>query len=49
MNLYSGVYDNYRDQMNKILSEDLMKINSELNKSDLEEIKVITREEYDKS
>jgi len=35
--------------MNKILSEDLIKINLELKKSGLEEIKVITREEYDKS
>jgi hypothetical protein len=35
--------------MNKIISEDLMRINSELKNSGLEEIKVITREEYDKS
>jgi len=49
LNLLSGVYDNYKGQMNKILSEDLIKINLELKKSGLEEIKVITREEYDKS
>ena len=49
LNLFSGVYDTYREQMNKILSEDLMKINSELNNSGLEEIKVVTRKEYDKS
>jgi hypothetical protein len=49
LNLFSGVYDTYREQMNKILDEDLMKINSELKNSGLEEIKVITREEYDKS
>ena len=35
--------------MNKILNEDLAEINSELKKLGLEEIKVITREEYDKS
>jgi hypothetical protein len=49
LNLYNGVFNNYREQMNKILGEDLMKINSELKNSGLEEIKVITREEYDKS
>ena len=49
LNLYNGVFDNYREQMNKILGEDLMKINSELKNSGLEEIKVITREEYDRS
>jgi hypothetical protein len=49
LNLFSGVYDNYLEQMNKIISEDLMRINSELKNSGLEEIKVITREEYDKS
>lgn len=49
LNLLSGVFTKYREQMNKILDEDLMKINSELKNSGLEEIKVITREEYDKS
>jgi photosystem II stability/assembly factor-like uncharacterized protein len=49
LTLFSGVYDNYREQMNKILGEDLTKINSELKNLGLEEIKVITREEYDKS
>jgi len=49
LNLLSGVYDNYREQMDKILSEDLIKINSGLKNSGLEEIKVITREDYDKS
>lgn len=49
LNLFSGVYDSYREQMNKIISEDLMKINSELKNSVLEEIKIITREDYDKS
>ncbi|MBE0572787.1 MAG: glycosyl hydrolase [Ignavibacteriaceae bacterium] len=49
LNLFTGVYDNYREQMNKILGEELMMINSELKGLNLEEIKVITREEYDKS
>lgn len=49
LNLFTGVYDNYRKQMNKILGEELMMINSELKGLNLEEIKVITREEYDKS
>jgi len=35
--------------MNKILNEDLSKINSELKKLGLQEIEAITREEYDKS
>ena len=49
LNLYSGVFDNYRSQLDKIFAEDLVKINSELKAAGLEEIKVITREEYDKS
>jgi photosystem II stability/assembly factor-like uncharacterized protein len=49
LNLLSGVYNAYREQMNKILGEDLLKINSELKNSGLDEIKVITKEEYDKS
>jgi hypothetical protein len=49
LNLLSGVYDTDREQMDKILGEDLLKINSGLKNSGLEEIKVITREEYDKS
>ncbi len=49
LKLLSGVYDTHREQMNKILDEDLMKINSELKNLGLEEIKIITREEYDKS
>jgi hypothetical protein len=49
LNLLSGVYGNYREQMNKILGEDLMMINSELKSLGQDEIKVITREEYDKS
>jgi DNA-binding transcriptional regulator YhcF (GntR family) len=49
LNLLSGVYDNYKEQMNKILGEDLQNLNSKLKNSGLEEIKVITREEYDKS
>ena len=35
--------------MNKILNEDLPRINSDLKTSGLKEIKVITREEYDRS
>jgi len=49
LTLLSGVYDKYIDRMKKILGEDLVKINSELKNLGLEEIKVITREEYDKS
>lgn len=49
LTLFGVVYNTYREQMNKILDEDLMKINSQLKNSGLEEIKVITREEYDKS
>ena len=49
LNLYNGVYVKYRGQMDNILNEDLLKINSELKNLGLEEIKVITREEYDKS
>ena len=49
LDLYSGVFNNYKTQLDKILTEDLVKINSELKNLGLEEIKVITREEYDKS
>ena len=49
LNLFNGVFVKYREQMDKILGEDLVKINSELMKLSLEEIKVITREEYNKS
>ena len=49
LNIYTGVYEKYRVDMNKILNEDLPKINSELKKLELEEIKVVTREEYDRS
>ena len=49
LNIYTGVYVKYRAQMDKILNEDLMKINSELKKLGLEEIRVISREDYDKS
>ncbi len=49
LNLYTGVYVKYREQMDKLLNEDLMKINSELKTIGLEEIKVISREEYDRS
>jgi hypothetical protein len=49
LTLLSGVYDKYVERMNKILIEDLQKINSELKALSLEELKVITREEYDKS
>jgi hypothetical protein len=49
LQLYNGVYTEYREQIEKILSEDLTKINSELKKLGLEELKVITREEYDKN
>jgi hypothetical protein len=49
LNLYTGVYDDYKKQMDKILNEDLVKVNSELKNIGHEEIKVITREEYDKN
>lgn len=49
LNLLSGVYNKYREQMDNILTEDLVKINSELKSLGLDEIKVITREEYDRS
>jgi hypothetical protein len=49
LNLLSGVYDKYRKQMDKTLSEDLLKLNSELKNLGLEEINIITREDYDKS
>jgi hypothetical protein len=49
LNLFTGVFTKYRKQMDKILSEDLIKVNSELNTLGMEEIKVITREEYDKN
>ncbi|MGB5287168.1 MAG: hypothetical protein WBN42_01655, partial [Ignavibacteriaceae bacterium] len=49
LNLYSGVFVEYRNQMDKILAEDLPGINSELKNSGLEDIIFITREEYDKS
>jgi len=49
LNLLSGVYDKYRKQMDKTLSEDLLKLNSELKNLELEEINIITREDYDKS
>ncbi len=49
LNLFTTVYAKYKEEMNKILNEDLSKINSELKKLGLQEIKAITREEYDKS
>ena len=49
LNLYNGVFVEYRSQMDNILNEKLLEINSELKKLGQEEIKVITREEYDKS
>jgi photosystem II stability/assembly factor-like uncharacterized protein len=49
LNLLEGVYNNYRKEVDTILNDKLPSINSELKKLGLEEIKVITREEYDKS
>ena len=49
LKLLNGVFTNYRDQMAKVLTEDLAKINLELKNLDQQEIKAITREEYDKS
>jgi hypothetical protein len=49
LNLYNGVFGKYKEEMDKILNEDLKKINSELNTLGLEEIKVIPREDYDKN
>ena len=48
LNLLNGVFTNYRDQIAKVFTEDLAKINLELKNLDQQEIKVITREEYDK-
>jgi len=47
LNLYSDVFTEYRNQMDKILTEDLTKINTELKKINLEEIKAISRENYE--
>ena len=49
LNLYSEVFKNYRQQLDKMINEELAPINSALKNLGLEEIKVITREEYDKS
>jgi hypothetical protein len=49
LNLYSGVINYYRQQLDKMITEELAPINSALKNLGLEEIKVITREEYDKS
>jgi hypothetical protein len=49
LDLFTGVYEQYKDKMAKIIIEDLARINSELKNSGLEGIKVISREEYDKS
>ena len=49
LKLLNGVFTNYRDQVAKVLTEDLAKINLELKNLDQHEIKAITREEYDKS
>jgi len=39
----------YRNDLDDILNDKLPKINSQLKNSGIKEIKVITREEYDKS
>ncbi|MCW8824169.1 MAG: hypothetical protein OQK63_08770, partial [Ignavibacteriaceae bacterium] len=49
LNLLEGVYSDYRKEVDTILNDKLPSINSEIKKSGLEEIKVITREEFDKS
>jgi len=49
LDLYSGVFNNYRQQLDKMINQDLPAINSALKNLGLEEIKVISKEEYDKS
>jgi photosystem II stability/assembly factor-like uncharacterized protein len=49
LNLFNGVFIKYKEKMEKLLVEDLVKVNSELQTLGLDEIKVITREEYNKS
>ena len=48
LNLLNGVFTNYREQMAKVFTEDLAKINLELKNLGQQEIKSITREEYNK-
>jgi hypothetical protein len=49
LNLLEGVFLQYRKQVDIILTDELQKINTELKNLGLQEITVITREEYDKS
>jgi len=47
LNLLEGVYKTYRNEIDSILNKKIPDINSGLKNEGLEEIKVITREEYD--
>jgi hypothetical protein len=47
--LLEGIFLQYRTQVDIILTENVANINSELKTLELEQINVITREEYDKS
>jgi len=47
LDLLEGVFLQYKKQVDSILSDELQKINNELRSLDIEEIKVIDREEYD--
>ena len=49
LNLLEGIFLQYRTQVDLILSDELQKMNSEMKKLGLQEIIVITREEYDAS
>ena len=47
--LLEGIFLQYRTQVDLILSDELLKLNLELRNNGLQEINVITREEYDNS
>ena len=49
LNLLEGVYADYRKEFDSILSDKMPGINSQLKDSGQEEIKVISREDYDKN
>jgi hypothetical protein len=49
LNLLESLFLHYRNEVDSILGDELPKINSELKKSGLKEINVITRAEYDAS
>ena len=49
LNLLEGVYSDYRKELDSILSDKIPGLNSQLKDSGLEEIKFISREDYDKN